>query len=105
MSPGPAPSIQFNTARVVLRPASAADAERAFEIQSDWDVTRMLRMAAFPPDRAEFKRWFAEHSQEWLEARGEIPWAYSARAAVAATLAARRLPRLLTTCHVAQQQP
>jgi RimJ/RimL family protein N-acetyltransferase len=42
------------------------DADRAFEIQSDWDVTRMLAMAAFPPDRAEIERWFSEHSQEWL---------------------------------------
>jgi [ribosomal protein S5]-alanine N-acetyltransferase len=46
MSPGPAPSIQLNTARLVLRPTCAADAERAVEIQSDWDVMPMLRMAA-----------------------------------------------------------
>jgi [ribosomal protein S5]-alanine N-acetyltransferase len=49
-----------------MRPTGAADGERAFEIQSDWDVARMLAMAAFPPDRAEIERWFAEHSQEWL---------------------------------------
>jgi [ribosomal protein S5]-alanine N-acetyltransferase len=63
---GPPSSVQLRTARLLLRPSGAADADRAFEIQSDWDVTRMLAMAAFPPDRAEIKRWFAEHSQEWL---------------------------------------
>jgi [ribosomal protein S5]-alanine N-acetyltransferase len=66
MSPGHPPSIQLNTARLLLRPTRAADADRAFEIRSDWDVTRMLAMAAFPPDRAEIERWFVEHSQEWL---------------------------------------
>jgi [ribosomal protein S5]-alanine N-acetyltransferase len=38
----------------------------AFDIQSDRDVTRMLRLAAFPPDRAEIMRWVAEHPGEWL---------------------------------------
>jgi hypothetical protein len=51
-------------------PPTAADrgsgSDRAFEIQSDWDVARMLAMAAFPPNRAEIVRWFAEHSQEWF---------------------------------------
>jgi [ribosomal protein S5]-alanine N-acetyltransferase len=66
MSPAPAPSIQLNTARLVLRPTGAPDADRAYEIQSDWDVTRVLVMARFPPDQAEMRRWFAVHSQEWL---------------------------------------
>jgi RimJ/RimL family protein N-acetyltransferase len=66
MFPGPPPSIQLNTARLLLRPTDAADADRAFEIQSDRDVTRMLSMANFPPDLAEMRRWFAGHSQEWL---------------------------------------
>ncbi len=51
--------------RLVLRPSSAADAQRAFEIQSDWAVTRMLRMASFPPDRTEIEAWFADHPREW----------------------------------------
>jgi [ribosomal protein S5]-alanine N-acetyltransferase len=63
---GPAPSTQLNTARLVLRPTRVADAARAFEIQSDWDVTRMLAMANFPPDQTEMRRWFAGHSQERL---------------------------------------
>jgi [ribosomal protein S5]-alanine N-acetyltransferase len=35
-------------------------------MQTDWEVTRMLRMASFPPDRQEIKRWFADHQREWL---------------------------------------
>lgn len=66
MSPGPPPSIQLNTAHLLMRPTGAADGGRAFEIQSDWDVARMLALAAFPPDLPEIERWFAEHSQEWL---------------------------------------
>jgi len=48
-----------------VRPSEAADAGRAFAIQSDWNVTRMLRMARFPPDRAEMSSWFADHPREW----------------------------------------
>ena len=66
VSSGPPPSIQLHTARLLLRPSGAADAERAFDIQSDPNVTRMLQLAAFPPDRAEIMRWFAEHPAEWL---------------------------------------
>lgn len=53
------------TKRLHLRPSTATDAQRAFEIQSDWAVTRMLRMASFPPDPAEIKAWFADHPREW----------------------------------------
>jgi len=55
----------ITTKRLSLRPSTAADAERAFEIQSDWAVTQMLRMASFPPDRAEIGTWFADHPREW----------------------------------------
>jgi RimJ/RimL family protein N-acetyltransferase len=51
----------------VLRPSGGADAARAFEIQSNWNVTRNLRMAGFPPDRAELAGWFARHEEEWLD--------------------------------------
>jgi ribosomal-protein-alanine N-acetyltransferase len=34
-------------------------------IQSDWEVTRMLSMASFPPNRADIRRWFADHAREW----------------------------------------
>jgi RimJ/RimL family protein N-acetyltransferase len=56
----------MQTNRLVLRPTCGSDADRAFEIQSDWEVTRMLRMASFPPDREEIGRWFAEHRREWM---------------------------------------
>jgi RimJ/RimL family protein N-acetyltransferase len=56
---------RLTTARLLLRPTAASDADRAFEIQSDWQVTRMLRMACFPPDRADIRRWFADHAREW----------------------------------------
>ncbi|WP_051228795.1 GNAT family N-acetyltransferase [Pleomorphomonas oryzae] len=58
--------VSLHTERLTLRPTNRADADRAFEIQSDWDVTRMLRMARFPPDLDETVGWFAEHEQEWL---------------------------------------
>jgi ribosomal-protein-alanine N-acetyltransferase len=56
----------LNTARLLLRPTIAADADRAFEIQSEWGVTRMLAMAGFPPDQVEMRYWFAGHSRERL---------------------------------------
>jgi len=55
----------MTTDRLLLRPTRGADADRAFDIQSDWDVTRMLRMASFPPDRGEIRRWFADHRRQW----------------------------------------
>lgn len=55
----------ITTKRLLLRHSSAADAQRAFEIQADWAVTRMLRMASFPPDHAEIEAWFADHPREW----------------------------------------
>jgi [ribosomal protein S5]-alanine N-acetyltransferase len=58
-------SLSIKTNRLVLRPTVDADAQRAFEIQSDWEVTRMLLMASFPPDRDEMQRWFAAHGREW----------------------------------------
>jgi [ribosomal protein S5]-alanine N-acetyltransferase len=55
----------LRTARLLLRPSGAAHAGRAFDIQSERDVARMLALAAFPPDRAEIMRWFAGHPEEW----------------------------------------
>lgn len=65
MSASPIPPCRIATERLVLRPTSASDAKHAFEIQSDWEVTRMLRMASFPPDQAHIRRWFADHVREW----------------------------------------
>lgn len=62
----PLPRTTIRTERLTLRPSSLADADRAFEIQSDWEVTRMLRMASFPPDREATRAWFTDHEREWL---------------------------------------
>jgi len=56
----------IRTNRLLLRPTRVADADRAFEIQTDWQVTRMLRLASFPPDRQEVTQWFADHERQWL---------------------------------------
>ncbi len=66
MKSGLSRSVRLRTDRLVLRPTTPADASRAFEIQSDWDVTRMLRMAQFPPDLDDMTGWFSEHPREWL---------------------------------------
>ena len=63
---GNRPAVTLTTDRLALRPTTPADAQRAFEIQSDWDVTRMLRMAQFPPDPDDMTGWFGEHRQEWI---------------------------------------
>lgn len=60
------PDVELLTARLRLRPSRRPDAERAFEIQSDRAVARMLRMAAFPPNPHEIQEWFAEHERQWL---------------------------------------
>ena len=65
MNTSPIPPRSMKTGRLVLRPTRGSDADRAFEIQTNWEVTRMLRMASFPPDRQEIRRWFADHQREW----------------------------------------
>lgn len=67
MNGTPVPRSQIVTDRLVLRPTNLADAERAFAIQSDWEVTRMLRMAIFPPEREGMRAWFSDHEREWVE--------------------------------------
>jgi RimJ/RimL family protein N-acetyltransferase len=57
---------RISTDRLVLRPTRLSDVDRAIEIQSDWAVTRMLRMASFPPDRDAIAAWFADHPREWM---------------------------------------
>ncbi|KAA1180206.1 GNAT family N-acetyltransferase [Rhizobium tropici] len=61
------PHAFIQTARLLLRPTSAPDAERAFEIQSDWNVTRMLSNATYPPGRQDIESWFSSHGQEWVD--------------------------------------
>jgi RimJ/RimL family protein N-acetyltransferase len=55
----------LHTERLVLRPTRNSDAGRAFDIQSDWEVTRMLRTTSFPPSRQQMSRWFADHLRHW----------------------------------------
>ncbi|NTJ67907.1 GNAT family N-acetyltransferase [Agrobacterium rhizogenes] len=61
------PRSSIVTARLRLRPTSAADAKRAFEIQSDWTVTRMLSNATYPPHQKDVENWFSSHEHEWAE--------------------------------------
>jgi ribosomal-protein-alanine N-acetyltransferase len=66
MNLSPIALTRISTDRLVLRPTGISDADRAFDIQSDWEVTRMLRMAAFPPNRDDIVHWFADHEREWM---------------------------------------
>lgn len=59
------PPCSIMTDRLLLRPTSRADADRAFQIQTDWEVTRMMRLVPFPPDIEELRQWFAGHQREW----------------------------------------
>lgn len=60
-------SIRLSTRRLTLRPSQSSDATRAFEIQSNWNVTRNLRMARFPPELGDLAGWFASHEAEWRD--------------------------------------
>ena len=42
-----------------------SDAERVTQIQSNWAVTRMLRMAGWPADLGAIRAWLASHRGEW----------------------------------------
>ncbi len=63
--PPPFPT-NLATPRLTLRPFGVADAERVVAIQSDWNVTRMLRMATWPPDLGATRLWLAGHQADWL---------------------------------------
>ncbi|WP_315728528.1 MULTISPECIES: GNAT family N-acetyltransferase [unclassified Bradyrhizobium] len=65
MSPVDIAPRSLHTDRLVLRPTCSSDAGRAFDIQSDWEVARMLRTMSFPPSRDEVGRWFADHVHHW----------------------------------------
>ncbi|WP_448614075.1 GNAT family N-acetyltransferase [Modestobacter sp. URMC 112] len=56
----------LSTPRLVLRATTAADAPRMTEIQSDWAVTRWLRLASWPPSLDAMSAWAATHEDEWL---------------------------------------
>jgi RimJ/RimL family protein N-acetyltransferase len=54
----------LRTDRLVLRPTEAGDAQRFVEIQSDWNVVRMLRLAPWPPSIDAMRAWVEEHDAE-----------------------------------------
>lgn len=62
-----APRTTLSTQRLILRPSEAGDAARAFEIQSNPQVTLTLRIPSFPPVRRDLETWFAGHEREWRE--------------------------------------
>ena len=57
----------LTTARLRLRPFIAADAPRMAEIQGTWNVTRMLRMAPWPPRTDAMASWISTMAGEWQE--------------------------------------
>ena len=55
----------IQTPRLLLRRVDPADAERFSEIQSNWNVVRMLRLATFPVTVTAMRTWLAAHEDEW----------------------------------------
>ncbi|HEX2559144.1 GNAT family N-acetyltransferase [Phenylobacterium sp.] len=57
--------IVLATPRLILRPSGPEDARRFFEIQSNWNVTRMLRFPEWPARFEAMAAWVATHPGEW----------------------------------------
>lgn len=55
----------LRTPRLVLRAFTPQDAQRVFEIRSDFDVTRMLVFPEYPPVLERVAAWLREHAVEW----------------------------------------
>ena len=65
------PRLTLSTERLVLRPFEISDAERVLQIQQNWNVTRMLRMAPWPQNSLDLTRaWLASHAEEWRAGTG-----------------------------------
>ena len=58
-------SLRLTTPRLNLRPFEPADAPRLVEIQANWNVTRMLRLAPWPATLQAMAEWVDVHGQEW----------------------------------------
>lgn len=56
---------ELRTERLILRPFTADDVDSAVAIQSNWNVTRNLRMAIWPPTHPAMSAWLATHAEEW----------------------------------------
>jgi RimJ/RimL family protein N-acetyltransferase len=61
---------RLETARLVLRPFDIGDAPRVFEIQSNWNVARMLRLLPWPATLESTAAWLATHESEWRSGTG-----------------------------------
>jgi RimJ/RimL family protein N-acetyltransferase len=64
------PRLSLSTKRLVLRPFEVSDAERVLQIQQNWNVTRMLRMAPWPQTLDLTRAWLASHAEEWRAGTG-----------------------------------
>jgi [ribosomal protein S5]-alanine N-acetyltransferase len=58
-------SYTLRTQRLKLRAFTPSDAARVVDIQANWHVSRMLRMASYPPSRRAIDAWLQEHAEEW----------------------------------------
>ena len=59
------PDLTLRTPRLLLRAFTPQDAQRVFEIRSDFEVTRMLVFPAYPPVLEHVAAWLGEHAIEW----------------------------------------
>jgi ribosomal-protein-alanine N-acetyltransferase len=57
--------LQLRTQRLVLRAFTSEDVQRVFDIQSDFEVTRMLAIPAYPPALDDIAAWLRDHAVEW----------------------------------------
>jgi [ribosomal protein S5]-alanine N-acetyltransferase len=57
---------EIRTLRLTLRRLTMVDAPRVHEIQSNWSVARMLRMASFPPTMDGIRDWLSLHEGQWI---------------------------------------
>jgi RimJ/RimL family protein N-acetyltransferase len=60
----------LRTPRLMLRSFAETDTARLCDIQSNWNVTRMLRLAAYPPDPEAMRQWLLGHREEWEHGTG-----------------------------------
>ena len=60
----PFPTI-LTTPRLTLRPFTEDDTPVVMAIQSNWNVTRNLRLAPYPPTWDALSAWLAGHADEW----------------------------------------
>lgn len=64
MTPPPYGNV-IRTHCLMLSPVGIADADRFVQIQSNWNVSRMRRMADYPPTRESMSAWLATAPREW----------------------------------------